>query len=108
MSMIVIFKISTLEFISLQKQKLIILGPKMPYVSIFRRECWETIVIFEVSILEFVKSKFLADTVNFEIGSTFSKSPGSTVPQGLGPGPGLLYKVCHLISNWAVLAANWP
>ena len=33
----------------------------------------------------FVKNEFL--TVNFGIGSTFSKAPGSLFSQGLGPGP---------------------
>ena len=46
----------------------------------------KTIVIFEISTLELVKSEFLTHTANFGIGSTFAKGPGwSLVP---------LYKVC--------------
>ena len=46
------------------------------------------IVIFEISILEFVKSESLTHTVNFGIGPAFSE----------GPGPGPLYKVCQVIN----------
>ena len=48
-----------------------------------------TIVIFEISTLKFVKTDSLTRTVNFGIGSAFSEGPGP------GPGPGPLYKVCH-------------
>ena len=37
-----------------QKQKSLNLGPKMPYLRIFRLEFKNTIVIFEISVLEFV------------------------------------------------------
>ena len=40
-----------------------------------------------------MKNKLLAKTVNFGIGSTFSKSPGSAFSEGLDPDPGMLYKV---------------
>ena len=42
--------------------------------------------MFEVSILEFVKSEYLTHTVNFGIGSTFVKIPGSAFSEGPGPG----------------------
>ena len=92
---IVIFEISTLEFIQLQnfaeKQKYLNLGPKMPYLCIFGLEFKKTIVIFEIS-LKFVKNE-MAHSVNFGIGSAYS--------EGLGPGPGPLYKVCPLESRLA-------
>ena len=54
---IVIFEISTLEFVELQtfekKQKFLNLGPKMPYLGIFWMEFKKNIVILEISILEF-------------------------------------------------------
>ena len=42
--------------------------------------------MFEVSILEFVKSEYLTHTVNFGIGSIFFKIPGSAFSEGPGPG----------------------
>ena len=57
-SNIVIFEISTLEFVYLQnfgrKQKCLNLEPKMPYLRIFGLEFENNIVIFEISTLEFV------------------------------------------------------
>ena len=50
----------------------------------------KTIVIFEISTLKFVQNESLTHTVNFGIESAFSKGPG--------PGPGLLYQVCRLLS----------
>ena len=63
----------------------------MPYLGIFGIEFQKTSVIFEISTLEFIKNH----TMNFGIGSAFSKGPGSTFSEGPGPGPGPLYKVCH-------------
>ena len=40
--------------ISGKKQKCLNLGPKMPYLSIFGIEFQKTIVIFEISTVEFV------------------------------------------------------
>ena len=37
-----------------------------------------TIVFFEISNLDFVKHEFLTDTMNFVVGSAFSKGLGST------------------------------
>ena len=50
-----------------------------------------------MSTLKFIKNEFLTHTMNFGIGSAFSKCPGSTFSEGPGPGPGPgpLYKVCR-------------
>ena len=71
-------------------------GIKNALLGIFGLEFEKTIVIFEISTLRFIISESLTHTVNFGIGSAFSKSPGSTFSKdpGLGPGPGPLYKVC--------------
>ena len=45
--------------------------------------------------LNLSKNPSLTYTVNFGIGSSFSKVPGSTFPEDLGPGPDPLYKVCQ-------------
>ena len=54
---IVIFEISTLEFVLLQnfekKQKCLNLGPKIPYLVIFWMKSENNIVILEISTLEF-------------------------------------------------------
>ena len=50
----------------------------------------------------------LTHTVNFGIGSAFSKSPGSTFSEGLGLGPGPLYKVCPYVLKIPItLKKNW-
>ena len=53
--------------------------------------------IFEISTLEFAKNESLNHTINFGIGSAFSKGPGVAFSEGPvpGPGPGPLYKVCR-------------
>ena len=95
---IVIFEISTLEFVSLQnfakKQKCLNLGTKL-CLCLFGLEFQKTIVIFEISTLEFAKNESLTHTINFGVGSTFSKVAGFAFSEGPGPGPGPLYKVCH-------------
>lgn len=48
--------------------------------------------MFEISTLDFIKNKFLINTVNFGIGLDFSKIPGSAFNDD--PGLGQLYKVC--------------
>ena len=48
-------------------------------------EFWKTIVIFEISTLEFVQNVFLTHAVNFGIGSYFSKGPGSIFCESSGP-----------------------
>ena len=50
--------------------------------------------MFGIGILEFVKIESLTYTVDFGIGSAFSKGPGTAFSEGLG----LLYNVCRLIS----------
>ena len=67
----------------------------MPYLGIFGLESQKTIVLFEISTLKFVINESLTHTVNFGIGSAFSKGPGSAFSEGPGPGPGPLYKVCR-------------
>ena len=56
----------------------------------------KTVVIFEISTLEFIKNEFLTNTVNVGIGSTFSKRPGSPFLEDPDSGPGPLFKVCHV------------
>ena len=68
----------------------------MHCLGIFGLAFENNIVIFEISTLKFVENEFLTHTVNLGIGSAFSKSPGSPFSEGLGPAPGLLYKVCHI------------
>ena len=70
----------------MKKQKYLNLGSKLPYLGIFGQQFQKTTVMFEISALEFVKNESLTHTMNFGVGSTFSK--------GLGPGPGPPYKVC--------------
>ena len=53
------------------------------------------IVIFEISTLKFVISESLTNTVNFGIGSTFSKGLGCAFLEGPSLDPGPLYKVCR-------------
>ena len=52
----------------------------------------KTIVIFEISTLEFLKNECLTNT-----GSAFYKAPGSVSSEILDPGPGPLYKVCAML-----------
>ena len=63
----------------------------MASLGIFGLESETTIVIFEINTLEFIKNELLTIIVNFDKGSVFSKGPGSTFSEGLGPGPGPLY-----------------
>ena len=60
----------------------------MPYLGIFGLE--KTIVIFEISTLRFVKNESLSRTMNFDLGSAFSKGLGSAFSEGPGPSPGPL------------------
>ena len=53
--------------------------------------------MFEISTLEFVENEFLTNTVNFDIGSTFSKRRGTAFSQVRGQVPGPLYKLCRMI-----------
>ena len=65
-------------------------------MDIFGLEYLKTNVIFQISTLKFVMSESLTHTVNFGIGSAFPKGPESAFSEGLGAGPGPLYKVCRL------------
>ena len=47
----------------------------MLFLGIFGLQFLKTIVIFEISTLEFVKHEPLTNTINFGIGSAFSKGP---------------------------------
>ena len=67
----------------------------MPYLGILGLEFQKTIVTFEISTLEFAKNGSLTHTINFGIGSNFSKGQGSCFSEGPGPGPGPLYKLCR-------------
>ena len=73
---------------------------KVPYLGIFGIEFEKAVVISEISALEFLKNDSLTHTVNFGIGATFSKGPGSDFPESQGPvpvlGPVPIYKVCQL------------
>ena len=52
-------------------------GKTLSYLGIFVLEFGKTIVIFEINTLEFLKNEPLSQTVNFCIGSAFSRGPGS-------------------------------
>ena len=56
-----------------EKIKIPNLGTKMTYLGSFGIEFRKTIIIFEISTLEFVKNESLTHTVNFAIGSAFLK-----------------------------------
>ena len=64
----------------------------------------KSIVVFEISILEFLKYESLTHTMNFGIEFAFSKGPRSAFLEGLGPGPGPLYKVCSLFFKYEKFA----
>ena len=66
-------------------------GTKNALFGYFWARILKNYVIFEFSTLEFVKNESLIYTVNFAIGSAFSKSPGSAFSEG--PGPGRLCKL---------------
>ena len=76
-------------------KKILNLGPNRPYLGTFGLEFDKAIVNSEISILEFLKNESLADTVNFGIGSAFSKVPVSVFSEVSDPRPGPLYKVCQ-------------
>ena len=67
-------------------------GWKNALFGFFGLEFERTIVIFEISILEFVENESLTHTMNFDIDSAFFKGLGSNFWEGPGPSP--LYKVC--------------
>ena len=59
----------------------------MPYLVIFWLEFSKAVVMFEISTFKVVKNASLTHTVNFGIGSAFSKGPGSAFSEGPGPHP---------------------
>ena len=77
------------------------LGSKMPYFSIFGPEFLKTIVIFEISTLEFVNHESLTHTMNFIVGSAFSKGLGSAFSDIPGPAPGLM-PIYFMLLNFLV------
>ena len=64
---------------------------KMPDLSVFKLDFWKTI-LFQISTLGFAKNIFLTHTVNFGVGSTFSKGPESPVSESVGPSPLSIHK----------------
>ena len=68
----------------------------MPYLDIFGYKFQKSIVIFDISTLESIKYESLTHTMNFSIGSAFSKGLVSAFYEDPdpGPGPGPFYKVC--------------
>ena len=71
----------------------------MSYLGIFGIEFYKTIVTFEIRTLKFVISVFLSHTVNYGIGSAFSKGPESAFSESPVSGPGPLYKVSFLFPS---------
>ena len=69
----------------------------MPYLLIFGLEFQKTIAIFEISTFKSVISDSLNHTVNFGIGSAFSKGPGSAFWEDPGRSP--FCKVCLFLHN---------
>ena len=61
----------------------------MSDLGILGLEFKATIVIFEISNLEFVENEYLTYAVNFDTGSAFSKGPRSAPSES----PGQLCKV---------------
>ena len=68
-----------------QKTKIPKFGTKNALLEYFWARILKTIVIFEISTLKFVKNGSLTQTVNFDVGSAFSKGPG--------PDPSPIHKV---------------
>ena len=74
----------------------------MLYLVIFGLEFQKTVVICQISTFKFVKTESLTHTVNFGIGTTFFKGPGSPFSGGPGTGTGLLYKVCPFLQEMLI------
>lgn len=65
------------------------IGTKKPLILFFwGQKCSKTTVTFEISTREFVKNEFITHTVKFGIRPAFF--------EGLGPGPGRIYRVDQL------------
>ena len=80
-----------------RKTKMPKFGTKNALFGYFWARILKSFVIYEISTLKFVniESESLTHTVNFGIGSAFSKGPRSTFSERLGLGMGPLYKVCR-------------
>ena len=58
-------------------------------------------MIFEISTLKFVENESLTHKVDFGIGSTVPKDPGSAFSEGPGPGLGMpRYTAALCTGNW--------
>ena len=68
----------------------------MPYLGNFGLELQKTIVIFDISTLEFVKNEHLTHAANFGIRSALFNDLMSAFLESLGLGPCPLYKVCGI------------
>ena len=65
------------KFLCKNVPKMRLIGTKDALCGNFQAAISKTIVIFQISALEFVKNEFLAKTVNFGMGFAFSKGYGS-------------------------------
>ena len=107
---IVIFEISTLKFVNLKilqkkKKKSPTLWLKMSYfifgyigARILKNYCHIWYLHPRIC-----KHEFLTHTINFGMGSTFSKGLGSAFSEDPDPGPGPLYKVCRYMGRFSNL-----
>ena len=59
-----------------ERERTLILEPKLTYLGIFELQFLETIVTIEIITLKLIKNEFLANTVNFCTGSAFSEVQG--------------------------------
>ena len=105
---IVIFEMCTLEFVQVKnfakKQKCLNLVPKC-LIWVLLGQNLKKLLSYLISALSNFSDKFLTQTVNFDIESTFSKGPGSGFSEGPGLGPGPPYKVCFkngVLNDWVL------
>ena len=81
-------------------------GTKNALLGYFWTRTLKTIVIFEMSTLEFVNNEFLNHLLNFGIGSAFSKGPGSAFSEDPSLGP--FHIVCYLYLTFCNQPDNRP
>ena len=72
------------------------MGPKMQYLGNFALELQKTIVIFDISTLEFVKNEYLTHAMNFGVGSAFFKGLMSAFSESLALAPCPLCRGCGI------------
>ena len=65
----------------------------------FETEFKNTIVIFEMSTMKFLKGNSLINSAKFDIGSDSPKDSGSTLSEDASPSTGPLYEVWHMLAN---------